>query len=110
MNNEQSEPDSGETRALLMVAEALHAQTTTSKAGYSLHNTLLLWFMGASILCHCVQIAVIIVCLPSMIAKGVAVNQNQNVSIEPDGNSIGRMARDVLEGQNRIARTKRTEQ
>lgn len=105
-----ADPDSGETKALLLVAEAIRAQTREGQSKYSVHNTILLWFMLLSILCHVTQIIVMAVFLPTRIAKEVSVNQNQNVSIEPDSNSIGRMARDVLEGQNRIAKTKRAEQ
>lgn len=89
--------DSGETRALMLVAQALQAATAESRTKYTVHNTILLWFMGASILCHVTQIGVMVSFMPSRIARELSVSQNQNVNVEPDRNDLGKLTRARME-------------
>lgn len=97
-----TDPDSGETKALLLVAEAIRAQTREGQSKYSVHNTILLWFMLLSILCHVTQIIVMAVFLPTRIAKEVSVNQNQHLTIDTGKDDMNRLTRNRLEALGKI--------
>ncbi len=98
--------DSGETRALMLVAQALQAATAESRSKYTVHNTILLWFMLASIICHLAQIVVMISCMPERIARELAITQSQHLTVNSNEDTRSRQVRDVLEGK--FAKTRRT--
>lgn len=102
-----ADPTSDEVNGFMLLASAMTANTEESRITRVENRNWFRWFIILFAVFHAIESMLIVFYLPSRIG-GIGVNQNQNISIEPDSNSIGKMTRDVLEG--RTVKTKRIEQ
>lgn len=101
MPDQSDDPTSNEVNGFTLLASALTTNTEESRLTRLENQTTFRWFVTLFIAASVSQTAIIVILaifyVPMQIAKGIAVNQSQNVVLESDRNDLGKLTRARME-------------